>query len=69
MQHIPVHSSNLASVGYDPDSQLLEIRFRSGRTYSYSGVPESRYQGLMAAYSKGSYFADHIKDRYPTRKC
>jgi hypothetical protein len=68
MQHTPVISSNLASVGYDPDSETLEITFRRSGTYVYDRVPQARYDGLMAAWSKGTYFAYHIKYRYRTAK-
>jgi hypothetical protein len=60
----PVSSSNLASVGYDSETQMLRIEFRSGSVYEYSGVPETEYQGLMDASSKGHYFHQYIKDRY-----
>jgi hypothetical protein len=28
-------------------------------------VPEHVYRDLMAALSKGAYYNEHIKDRYP----
>ena len=60
----PVTSSNLRSVGYDVTASLLEIEFRDGGVYQYRNVPESIYQNLMSAGSKGTYFNDHIKGRY-----
>lgn len=33
MVRTPVASSALASVGYDPSTQTLEVEFRSGRVY------------------------------------
>ena len=68
MQHTPVSSSNLRSVGYDPASQTLEVAFHGGRLYQYAGVPESVYRGLMSAGSHGRFFAAYIKYRYPTRR-
>ena len=65
MMRQPVSSSNLQSVGYDPNSQTLEVEFNSGSIYQYTGVPESVYQGLMGAASHGSYLAQNIRDRYP----
>ena len=59
----PVRSSNIRSIGYEPDAMTLEVEFHSGGIYQYSSVPESIYQGIMRAASKGSYFHDHIKDR------
>jgi len=64
----PVRSSNIRSVGYDPETRILEVEFHTGGIYQYSGVPETIFQGLMRAVSKGSYFHDHIKDRYPCRQ-
>jgi KTSC domain len=61
MNRTPVSSSNLASVGYDSSSQVLEIEFLHGGIYRYSGVPSSVFSGLMAASSHGSYFDQHIK--------
>ena len=58
----PVNSSNLTSVGYE--NGTLYITFHSGETYSYSGVPETIYHGLMAAGSHGKYFHAHIKNVY-----
>jgi hypothetical protein len=64
MKRTTVSSTNLASVGYDPISRVLEIAFHSGGVYRYSNVPESIYQGLLRANSKGTYFNSYIKDRY-----
>jgi hypothetical protein len=61
MDRIPVSSSNLASVGYDPATQTLEVEFLNGGIYNYSGVPSSVYSGLMSATSHGTYFDRNIK--------
>jgi hypothetical protein len=61
---IPVSSSNLASVGYDSETQTLRVEFNSGGIYEYYNVPEAEYQGLMNASSKGSYLHQNIRDRY-----
>lgn len=66
MNMIPVSSSNLSSVGYE--NGTLYVRFHNGSLYSYSGVPESIYHGLMSAPSHGSYLASHVKNVYPYRR-
>jgi len=66
MVRFPVSSSNLRSIGYSDGT--LEIEFNSGGIYQYRGVPESAYMSLMSASSKGTYFHNFIKDRYPTVK-
>jgi len=63
-----VRSSNIRSIGYDPDSMTLEIEFTDGGIYQYFSVPAHVHEGLMRASSKGSYFHDHIKERYRFRK-
>ncbi len=64
----PVSSSDIRSVGYDRDTQVLEIEFHSGGSYQYSNVPGSVYVGLMSAGSHGRYFHDFIKGKYPYRR-
>ena len=64
MNRFPVSSSNLTSVGHDPNTLTLEIEFNSGSIYQYFDVPYSEYQGLMQAGSKGTYFNANIKDNY-----
>lgn len=60
----PVQSSNQKSVGYDRETNVLEIEFNSGSVYQYLSVPESLYQALLNAASKGTYFHDNIRERY-----
>ena len=64
MKRTVVSSSNLASVGYDPASQSLEIEFTTGRVYEYFDVPQQTYDKLMAAESHGRYFNAYIRDNY-----
>lgn len=68
MRRKPVSSSSVASVGYDPKSQTLEIEFTSGSVYDYSEVPPEVFQGLMKAPSKGRYFANEIRGQYPSSR-
>lgn len=61
MNRVPVESSNMESVGYDPESHTLEVAFRDSGTYQYFDVPASVHDALMGAASKGSYFAGNIR--------
>lgn len=65
-QHVT--SSDLQSVGYDPDTGTLEIRFHSGGTYRHFGVPARVHASLMDASSHGRYFHRHIKGAYKYSK-
>ena len=60
----PVSSSAIEAVGYDPSTRRMRIRFAGRNEYDFCGVPETVYQGLMSASSKGTYYNDHIRDRY-----
>jgi len=65
MDHAPVDSTSLASVGYDRASAILEVQFRdSGDVYQYLDVPETTYRALLAAESLGRYFNREIRGRY-----
>lgn len=64
MDRISVRSTNIRSVGYDAGSETLEVEFTSGSIYQYFDVPETEYEGLMSAASKGRYLNQNIKDRY-----
>ncbi len=59
-----VYSSNLASVGYEAISQILEVEFRNGAVYRYFNVPVYEWRSLMQASSHGRYFTTQIKGHY-----
>jgi hypothetical protein len=64
MEREPVNSSNVASVGYDPQTMTLEVEFLDGAVYQYCDVPEDEYTGLLSADSVGGYLNNNIKGRY-----
>jgi hypothetical protein len=64
----PVRSRDLALVGYDAATSILEVVFRAGGVYRYREVPESVYHGLMSAPSHGTFFQKHIKVQYSYTK-
>ena len=68
MERTAVKSRDIAIIGYDSQKLILEIAFRNGGVYHYSGVPEEVYRTLMTASSQGTYFAQSIKDQYPYQK-
>ena len=65
MERIQVSSSNLASIGFDADTETLEIEFLSGKVYRYYNVPEHVHTELMGAGSHGVYFSENIRNAYP----
>ena len=64
----PVRSSVIAAVGYDAETAVLEVEFRSGDVYRYFAVPPSVHRALIEADSPGAYFNKNVSDHYPTRQ-
>ncbi len=65
MNKQPVSSSTVISIGYDHQTETLEIEFGSGRVYQYYGVPGNLHDEIMGTPSKGKFFNTYIKDRFP----
>ena len=68
MERIKVKSSNIVSIGYNINEELLEIEFKGNRIYHYKDVPEYLYQDLINAESIGKFFNSNIKDQFTTEK-
>ncbi|SHN73563.1 KTSC domain-containing protein [Bradyrhizobium erythrophlei] len=64
MKRDPVTSTNIAEVGYDPNSRTLEVLFNSGAVYQYFDVPQQIYNDLMQAPSKGGFVNANVKGHY-----
>lgn len=69
MNRQPLRSSNLVSVGFEPDSEdsargVLEVEFRKGIVYRYEDVPETLYRELLFAPSAGKFFHEQIASQY-----
>jgi hypothetical protein len=64
MQRIAVESKAIVSLGYDDETQSLELEFRSGSVYRYLAVPRSVYEWLLRTPNKGVFVARQITGRY-----
>jgi hypothetical protein len=56
-----INSTTLAALAYDRSRQQLHLKFRDHAVYTYFGVPEQIYEGLLRAPSKGQYFNARIR--------
>ena len=78
MEWTKVESSQIAEVGYEPDTQTLGIAFKptrkqaeegcEGSVYHYANVPPQLCADLINAESVGKFFGEHIKSnpvKYP----
>jgi len=68
MNRIPVNSSNIRSIGYDPQLAVLEVEFTSGDVYQYFNVPDYLYRQFLSAQSHGQFLDDSIKYNYRYQK-
>ena len=61
---VSVDSSVFTSAAYHCDKRQLFLRFHSGKIYRYSEFPPGGYDELLAAESKGEYFAGNIRGKF-----
>jgi len=64
MQRLPVDSTDIVSIGYDPKTHVLEIEFKENRIYQYFEVEPHVHQLFMQADSYGEYFYGTINKYY-----
>lgn len=62
MEKQEVESSVISAVGH---TRVLEIEFESGRLYQYFDVPEDIYLAMLESESKGKYFNQNIRNKFP----
>jgi len=67
MRVTAVESTTLVTVSYDDDRELLQLEFCSRAVYQYFGVPAVVHRSLLDASSKGRYFNQAIRRRFPYR--
>ena len=64
MEWLTIDSKMLASVAYDPEKQILYLRFRTGDVYRYFDLPAEDYRKFLNAESRGKYFLANIRDQF-----
>jgi lysyl-tRNA synthetase class 2 len=60
-----VDSTAISEIDYDATRTKLLVRFVSGERYVYVGVPGEVHRSFVEADSKGRFFQQQIRDRYP----
>lgn len=61
-------SSTIEAIGYEPATQLLKVKFKSGGTYHFEDVPVAAHQKLITAASVGKHFHKHVKGVFKGEK-
>ena len=62
----PVKSSNIEAIGHAGDA--LHVKYKSGQTYVYAGVPESHFHNARSSDSVGKYINANIKGTFDHAK-
>ncbi|MER9890390.1 KTSC domain-containing protein [Mesorhizobium sp. M0114] len=58
-------STSIRKTEYDPGSKTLSVWFvASGKGYVFEDVPPETYAAFRAAFAKGRYFNDHIRNHF-----
>ena len=65
---VSLDSATLAAVVYDARRGELQLDFRDGTRYAYSGVAPELFRDLLMATSKGFFFNRYIRNRFPYAK-
>ena len=68
IEWLNVTSTNIAMIGYDPDTQELRVHFNDGAEYAYEDVSAATFQKFRESDSKGKYFHQHIKGKFTFQK-
>lgn len=58
---VPVKSSNIDKIGYDPQTNELNVVFKNGGSYTYHGITADQHKALIGAKSIGSHLHKVIK--------
>jgi hypothetical protein len=61
-------STVIASMNYDPDTQILSVTYVSGSVYNYKNVPKEEYELMRTSGAKGIYLNKNIKGKYAFEK-
>ena len=61
-----ITSSLIREASYNTTARTLTVVLTSGRRYTYQGVDQSVYQGLISADSSSRFFGANIRGKFTT---
>ncbi len=61
-------SSAIRAIRYDAERRRLLVRFEDGDEYAFVGVPGEVHRSFADAESKGRFFAEEVRGKYPYNK-
>lgn len=62
-----VLSSNVEQIGYDDETSTLLVRWKTGKTSAYDGVPADVAEQAAKNWSVGTFLNDEIKPNFAHR--
>lgn len=61
-----VESSNVGAIAMSDGN--MYVKFNTGSIYRYDNVPQSVFDDMLSAESKGKFFNAHVKNTYNYEK-
>ncbi|PMB52010.1 KTSC domain-containing protein [Fischerella thermalis CCMEE 5201] len=61
---LPMNSSMANAIGYDSNTNILQIEFHNGAVYQYSDIDQDTWQDLHQADSVGKFFNENVRGKY-----
>lgn len=59
-----IDSSAVIEAGYNPEREILEIKYANQNIYQYVGLSFSTYEDFMKSDSKGHFMMKSIKPKH-----
>lgn len=64
MEHRTITSSLISKVGYDHETQEMEVHFIRGGVYQYTSVSPDDHAEFISASSIGRHYNDHVRGNF-----
>ncbi|MDJ0510733.1 MAG: KTSC domain-containing protein [Crocosphaera sp.] len=69
IENLPCSSfSPVQSIGYEPQTKILRVNYKSGSIYIYFEVPEQTFKTMLTTHNIGKYLNSHIRGHYHSQK-
>lgn len=68
MKMVPVNSSNVEAVGYDPANREMHVRFKGSSTYVHHNVGPDEHAAFVKSPSLGKHYHANFKDKFGVHK-
>lgn len=63
MKHEHVVSSMIRSIGYDPETRKMEVKFKNGNIYTHENVEPDAHESLVHADSVGKHYNQYFRNK------